>query len=100
VNGRRRASIEELEQPGDYTPLFAEDRTISSLWFFLPIDDGVSQFRIPGIGHGRRREDGSREPEWEISIESDGSVTVDPSINSEGAVSWHGWLRRGVWSLA
>jgi hypothetical protein len=63
------------------------------MWGILPID---AHCRLPSIGHSDRGG-----PEWTISEEDDGTVTVDPSIQMlpvEGyAPGWHGYLERGVW---
>lgn len=96
--GRRVNAIELIENPGDYCVIFADVGSIKALWFKLPNDHGDwgATGRIANEGHGHTR-GGRTEPEWEISLEPDGSVTVSPSIDSKGGVDWHGWLERGVW---
>jgi hypothetical protein len=42
----------------------------------------------------------------EVTEHEDGTITVSPSIlistrqNGQNVELWHGWLRRGVWSVA
>jgi hypothetical protein len=39
-------------------------------------------------------------PLWSITVEEDGTVSIDPSIwwDKEGSPpGWHGYLRHGIW---
>lgn len=98
LQGRRRETIKDLGQPGDYCPRLAPDGTVAVLWAILP--NATSWGRLPNKGHGT-----GGEPEWTITLEADGTVTVDPSIEQHEvkrgdrvvAPYWHGHLRRGVW---
>lgn len=77
---------------GAYFPVVAENSSVKALWFRLPTG---TLGRIAAKGHGN-----GTEPEWDITINADGTVTVDPSIEqheSEGIPYWHGHLRAGVW---
>lgn len=76
----------ELRDPGDYRVIFEDGEPIA-LAFILPTG---TRGRIAATGHGK---DG--EPEWDIRVVSDGTVTVSPSIDAEGV--WHGYLERGTW---
>lgn len=86
-------SLAELDQPGDYFLKLVEDQ-IHALWTVLP--DGEFG-RCPAKGHGN-----GGEPEWEIALEDDGTVTVSPSIDNskdgERPGKFHGHLTGGVWS--
>lgn len=89
LQGRRvDGGWEGLEQPGDYSPLKVEDGNVGVLLFVLP--EGTWG-RIAGQGHGQ-----NGEPEWTITEESDGTVTVSPSIDYPD--HWHGFLKQGVWT--
>jgi hypothetical protein len=88
VTGRRVTSIAALSEPGDYVPTFTEDGAIKALWFILP--EGTYG-RIAAEGHEK-----GDEPGWKITLDENGVVTVDPSINYPD--HWHGFLRQGVWS--
>lgn len=35
-----------------------------------------------------------------VAEHDDGTITVEPSILTQGENTYHGWLRRGVWSEA
>lgn len=94
LRGRPVPSLSDLEQPGDYVPLFGPDQNVSSLWFVMP--EGT-QGRIAGKGYGHPKTFGGEiEPEWAVTVHDDGTVTVDPSIDFPG--HWHGHLLGGVWS--
>lgn len=100
--GKRVNSLEEVwedgVEPGVYFPVLAENQSVKALWFRMPTG---CVGRIAGKGHGN-----GDEPEWDITINADGTVTVDPSIEnheirSEGVITvpyWHGHLRDGVWT--
>lgn len=81
-------------EPGGY--FLTEDRSI--LWVKVPSGESV---RLP-VREGP--DPGQNEPPvWGFTEESDGTITVTPSINVHSAPSvkgWHGFLRAGVWSPA
>jgi hypothetical protein len=98
MQGVRVGSIHEVTHGdhGAYYPILREDRTVVGLWFKLPTG---TLGRIPAIGFGN-----GTEPEWEIKLNPDATVSVSPSILQEAiphAVPpippWHGFLRGGVW---
>lgn len=89
TQGRRvEPGFENLERPGDY--------------YFA---DGILWAILPHGGHGRLPAIGCSEtggPEWTITADADGTVTVAPSIRqlpieSLGDPGWHGYLEHGVW---
>ena len=71
---------------------------------WTPTDMEVGDYRL--IDMRGRRELYFRDPVGNIgrcvthtiTEEPDGTVTVEPSIADEGVGSWHGWLRKGVWT--
>lgn len=81
-------------EPGSYAPIFNDAGELEALWMKLPTG---SLGRIPNIGHGQQG------PEWTITEEEDGSITVDPSIEQHPVPGdpptpyWHGYLERGTW---
>jgi hypothetical protein len=101
VKGRRvEGGFGGLDQPGDYSPLF-DDGKLSGVVFILP--NGIWG-RCSNIGFGQER-DGQSEPEWTVTQESDGSITVSPSIETRTdpvtrtpETYWHGHLTRGEWT--
>lgn len=57
--------------------------------------DGKVWHRLPGTPYV------TRTGTHTIEEHEDGTITVSPSILSkfgDGTISWHGWLRRGVWT--
>lgn len=96
MKGRRVESAEAVldGKPGDYTPVI-RDGEVVCLWAQIPTG---SMARLPATGHGHGA------PEWQVTVENDGMVTVHPSIRQLGipghTEEWHGWLRRGEWSEA
>lgn len=92
LKGRRVKSVDALDQPGDYVPLFADDGGIRVVWCVLPHGQWC---RIPAEGYGV-----GGEAEWKVTIEEDGSVTVDPSINMHPPYAWHGWIKHGEFTEA
>lgn len=98
MKGRRCEDVQAVWDgpPGGYCPTFDTEGEVEALWFKLP---SGSHGRIAAIGYGQ-----NDEPEWTITVEADGSVTVDPSIHQlpiEGnhpVPEWHGFLKSGEWS--
>lgn len=80
-------------EPGYYYPTLNGAGEVTALWFKLPTG---SLGRIANIGHGQ-----GDDPEWTITLNEDGTVTVDPSIEQheipDHAPYWHGHLVGGVW---
>lgn len=91
MQGRRVASHEVLEAPGDYALEYSDPdgSEIESLWACLPRTGTVG--RIPAVGHGQGK------PEWTIVENASETVTVLPSID-EGDGGYHGHLTDGIWS--
>ncbi len=99
IQGHRVASIEDLEEGGDYYVKLTDDGRAEALWFAMP---GFPESRWNRIG-GQASTDKTR---WDIVVETDESVTVSPSILSEW--SWgeereqrrfHAFLKGGVWEV-
>lgn len=94
MQGTRVGSLDEVMdgQSGSYFPMLDEGGNVISLWAKLPTG---SMARLPNKGHGKD------EAEWEITINEDGTVTVDPSIEQHeipgNTPYWHGHLRNGIW---
>ena len=80
-------------EPGCYCPILDDDgTTVKALWFKLP---SGSVGRIAAIGFGN-----GEEPEWEIGLNPDATVSVSPSIEQHAIERaqppipyWHGHLR-------
>lgn len=101
--GRRVASVEELERPGDYCGPFEEvegpDLTPSgrtAVWFLLPLHEGATKFDRPTPGSGLHR---ITSPPWEFRECPDGSLEVRASIacgrSTPDGEYWHGYLDEG-----
>lgn len=102
VEGRRVDSVEEIERPGDYAVKYAEDGGISSVWFSMPGFPHPLWNRI----NGPAWMPGETATRWDVTEDSDGKVTVSPSILSEWTWGpekarrrFHGYLKGGVWEL-
>lgn len=103
--GRRCKDAASLAEPGDYAVrLGAADEVIT----FSAILPNRARCHLPATGHGQ-----GHGPEWDVKVEEDGTVTVDPSILLHGlgyemdpehsvdgwtGDEWHGWLKHGVWT--
>jgi hypothetical protein len=103
LQGKRVEGMEAVwdGEPGVYWPKLTEDGRVECLWFKLPT--GVYG-RINGKGFGGKPNGvGGVEPEWDITVNEDGTVTVDPSIEMHETPGdpptpyWHGHLVNGVW---
>lgn len=99
VEGRRVQSLDSLETPGDYFLKYAPGGGVESLLFVMPGFERPRWNRINGPL-------ADREPRWDITEDTDGKVTVNPSIKSEWTVGeekaqrrWHGYLKAGVWEI-
>ena len=99
LTGTRRRTLDDIwgGNAGDYFPVIAPDGSVSRLFFKLPTGTLGS---IAGKGHGK-----DDDPEWDITIEADDTVTVNPSIKQEpidtvepSIVGWHGHLKKGIWT--
>lgn len=111
VQGRRVASIDELELPGDYTLRPKGDDGGPSLWFRLPRVEGCP----PDLAERPYLEEtwdmfwtsrGRVDGRWSI-VDNGDTVTVSPSILTWSElgpdrvrVEWHGYLEDGVWREA
>ena len=99
MEGRRvQPEVKHLEKPGDYFPVYQEDgTTIKWLWFALPNNGQWGRIAAKGGGNGE-------EPEWTITEDEAGRITVDPSIDTGPMLirgtdcSYHGHLTAGVWN--
>lgn len=99
MQGRRVRSTEDLEKKGDYCVSYSDDGRIASVWMVLPFKDldlpvQACWGRI--LGQGSIDEG----PKWEITEDSDGKVTVRPSILTKFTYAdigreWHGYLTSG-----
>lgn len=99
VEGRRVGSIDEIKEPGDYFVKHTEAGEIEALWFAMP---GFPTHMWSRIG-GQASSDKIR---WEITEDSEGKVTVDPSIRSQWLWGedkkqclFHAYLKAGVWEI-
>jgi len=104
--GRRVASLDDMQGPGDYWLNPARDPNgDQSLWFYLPIcnedrsalasttlDDGTVIEHKPWEGRHR-----IASPSWSITEQPDGTITASPSIACGRPVYWHGYLEHGAW---
>lgn len=95
MQGTRVNSISEVlnGEAGVYFPVI-EGTIVKGLWFRLPTGN---LGRIAAKGYGA-----DDEPEWDICVNPDDTVTVNPSIEQQAIESadipyWHGHLRSGVW---
>jgi hypothetical protein len=88
MQGHRVNSKAALAEPGDYYVDLGPDGAPAALWARLP--DSGTQARIPAVDHGI-----DAEPEWTITLNASGTVTVLPSIDGGG---YHGHLTDGIWS--
>lgn len=98
--GKRVKDVQEVwdGDPGVYAPIIdGETGEVKGLWFKLP---SGSIGRLAAKGHGN-----GDEPEWDIHLNPDATVSVDPSIEQQGIPHaippipyWHGHLRGGVWT--
>jgi hypothetical protein len=96
MQGRRVADggFSYLEKIGDYSVCW-DDSEIACLCF---VDPNGQWGRIAAKGHGDAdARAGAGEPEWTITQNEEGEVTVEPSIDG-GPGSYHGYLTEGVWS--
>lgn len=103
MQGRRvEQGVGHLEQAGDYFPVYMDGGTtighpIKWLWFALPNSGHWGRIAAAGGGNGK-------EPEWTITEDEEGRVTVAPSIDTGPMLvagvdhAWHGYLTTGVWS--
>lgn len=102
--GRRVASLDEVERPGDYCLSSIEEQGVvkPAIWFLLPIHEGETKYDHPSRGSGLHM---VTEPPWTFRECSDGSIEVRASIacgrhDAEGEY-WHGWLDEGhIWRWA
>lgn len=102
MQGRRVDSLRACIQPGDYflcdsVSPDGSSRGYQELWFRLPEGGGVRHIHDGPDG-------------WRFLEESDGAITVTPSIfahhvkrNPETGKTWtepgwHGYLTKGVWT--
>lgn len=99
VQGRRVASVEDIEHQGDYAVSYTEDGRIEALWLWLP---GFEEPRWSRIG-AQASKDRVR---WDISEDASGTITVSPSILSQWIwgeerkqCRWHGFLKGGIWEV-
>lgn len=84
-----------LEQPGDYSVIF-RDGEVAGVWLWVPESPrGASRITAEGYGEGDH-------PEWTITLDEDGRITVDPSIDCRWGQGeekhWHGHLVNDFWS--
>lgn len=101
MRGKRVESNDDLENPGDYYPVKADDGSIRLLWAIAP--NGF-WLRLPA-----KPEEGNN-IFWNVTENPDGTITVDPSIETWAAPSkeeaqakgpdyyWHGHLVNGEWT--
>lgn len=99
LTGNRTRTLDDVwdGKAGDYFPVIASDGKVGRLFFKLPTGTLGS---IAGKGYGQ-----GDDPEWDITIEADGTVTVEPSIKQDPIdtvdppiVAWHGHLKKGIWT--
>jgi len=109
--GRRVASFDEIERPGDYfgpTDEVDGDGNATGrrgVWFLLPIADPVDPMRRDHSSReawARTRANGLHrvsEPPWSFRECDDGSIEIRASIACGGADPegeyWHGYLDEG-----
>lgn len=92
--GYRPAS--ELRR-GDYW--LTEDHRF--LWVYLPHDaiEGVPALAHLPVNRGGATTEDGKDPAWDCTIEKDGTITVNPSIqDSTNEHGYHGWLQHGSWA--
>jgi hypothetical protein len=77
MKGRRVFDFEDpIEfQPGDYG-------FYKGYWWVYPPEDDTGPIMLKG---------------WTITENEDKTITVNPSIQVRGKVSWHGYLTNGEW---
>ncbi len=100
MDGRLVNGPNDCIQPGDYTlPVKGYTGDKLATFFLKPNsrDEGVPPF-ARSVQHVTF-------PPHEYTIESDGTLTISPSISdkrtgSDVSDGWHGYLRKGVWELA
>jgi hypothetical protein len=105
VIGRRVASFDAIERPGDYygpTPVIYPDGERPEVFFLLPTHEGRDMFDRPTRGSGLH---GVSQPPWTFRECPDGSLEIRASIacgrrEPEGEY-WHGFLDEGhLWRAA
>lgn len=88
MQGRRIYSTPEKPyivstmEPGDY------GIDIDGYYICYPPKDGAGPINIST---------------WNVTVNSDGTITVSPSINvmnPDGSSLWHGFLKNGIWEEA
>lgn len=102
--GRRVATFDEIERPGDYCGprelVNGKGEHIArQVLFLLPIHQGTDKFDRPTRGSGLH---GVQEPPWRFRECPDGSLEIRESIacgrHDSGGEYWHGYLDEGhVW---
>lgn len=100
--GRRVATQDDLERPGDYSgphPVHHPDGIRQYVWFLLPTHEGQDMFDRPTPGSGLH---GVSSPPWTFRERPDGSLEIRASIacgrGDPGGEYWHGYLDEGhIW---
>jgi hypothetical protein len=103
--GRRVASIDDLDQAGDYCGPVDEVHQVdgqlvptgaTGVWFLLPTHEGKDMFDRPTSGSGLHH---VTSPPWVFRECPDGSVEIRESIacgrGSADGEYWHGYLDEG-----
>jgi len=92
--GRRVATMDDLELPGDYALGSVDDDgdVRPQIWFLLPIHHGATMYDHADEGSGLH---GISSPPWTFRECPDGSIEVRASIACGHPVYWHGYLDEG-----
>jgi len=106
TQGRRVATFDDLERPGDYCgPIMVDvdGVQVPHVYYLLPIHEGETKFDRPTEGSGVH---GASQPPWRFTEQPDGSLEIRESIAAGGDANakppvppyWHGYLDAGhIW---
>lgn len=93
---RRVASLDDLEQAGDYTgphEVETSEAPRQYVWYLLPVHQGADKFDYQD--HHGSGVHGCYAPVWTFRECPDGSLEIRPSIAAGKPAYWHGYLDEG-----
>lgn len=97
VTGRKRASVADLELPGDFCFWhIADDGQSGFMAFKCPCGQDVHQRGHDSISVRTAAAGGQGDGFWTWDGNQD-APTLAPSIQRTEGCMWHGWLQNGEW---